>query len=304
MSSSLYITSTRARAGKTVVALGAAELLAREVGRVAVFRPVVPDPTANRPTDPIVELLIDRFSLDQDPATVGCLTYSEVASLAAAGDLSAITARVLDEFAKLDARYDFVIVVGSDFTGPAPSTELELNATLAANLGAPVVPVVGAADMAVERIPAAVSETTRVLAHHGCTVVATVISNLIPRLTHALPSPRESFLVQLIRRQSDPEDGRRDRVHPRVRPADVHVVLRDARHEPPYGVLVRPARRAVRQPRPATPQPRTQQVVHRDPPSPRQLLQLVAEHEVLFAVRAVHEDRFPRLVLEFLEQCP
>ena len=135
MSSSLYITSTRARAGKTVVALGAAELLAREVGRVAVFRPVVPDPTANRPTDPIVELLIDRFSLDQDPATVGCLTYSEVASLAAAGDLSAITARVLDEFAKLDARYDFVIVVGSDFTGPAPSTELELNATLAANLG-------------------------------------------------------------------------------------------------------------------------------------------------------------------------
>lgn len=182
MSSSLYITSTRARAGKTVVALGVAELLAREVGRVAVFRPVAPDPTATRPADPVVELLIDRFSLDQNAATARCLTYSEVASLAATGDLSGVTARVLDDYAKLAAGYDFVIVVGSDFTGPAPSTELELNATLAANLGAPVLPVVGAAGMAVEGIPAAVSETTRVLTHHGCTVVATVISRVAPAL--------------------------------------------------------------------------------------------------------------------------
>jgi phosphate acetyltransferase len=182
VSSSLYITSTRARAGKTVVALGVAELLAREVGRVAVFRPVVPDPTPTRPADPLVELLIDRFGLDQNPASARCLTYSQVASLSATGDLSAVTARVLDEYAKLDAAYDFVVVVGSEFTGPAPSTELELNATLAANLGAPVLPVVGAAGMAVDRIPAAVSETARVLVHQGCTVVATVISRVAPAL--------------------------------------------------------------------------------------------------------------------------
>ena len=71
MSSSLYITSTRARAGKTVVALGVAELLAREVGRVAVFRPVVPDPTPTRPADPLVDLLIDRFGLRSNRLVLG-----------------------------------------------------------------------------------------------------------------------------------------------------------------------------------------------------------------------------------------
>lgn len=71
-------------------------------------------------------------------------------------------------------------------------------------------------------------------------VVATVINSLIPRLTHVLPSPRESLLVQLIGRQPDLERSRTHRVHPPVRPADIDVVLRDPGHEVPHGVHVGP----------------------------------------------------------------
>jgi phosphate acetyltransferase len=181
-SSSVYITATRVRAGKTVVALGVAEMLARDVGRIAVFRPVVPDPTPARPVDPLAELVIDRFHLDQAPDDASSLTYSEVARLASTGGLEPVIARLVDDYAKLAAGYDFVIILGSDFTGPAPGTELEFNAELAANLGAPVLPVVGAADMPSTRVPAAVAETARVLASQGCAVVATVVSRVAPSL--------------------------------------------------------------------------------------------------------------------------
>ncbi|TDO48345.1 hypothetical protein EV651_123111 [Kribbella sp. VKM Ac-2571] len=70
-------------------------------------------------------------------------------------------------------------------------------------------------------------------------VVATVISSLIPRLTCALLSPREPFLMQLARRHSGREHSPTHRVHPAVRSADIDVVLRDAGHQAAYGVLVR-----------------------------------------------------------------
>ena len=41
VSDSLYITSTTFRAGKAVVALGTLEAVARKVGRVGLFRPIV-----------------------------------------------------------------------------------------------------------------------------------------------------------------------------------------------------------------------------------------------------------------------
>ena len=140
----------------------------------------MPDPAPARPVDPLAELLIDRFHLDQAPDDACSLTYSEVAALASTGGLEQVIGRLVDDYAKLAAGYDLVIIVGSDFTGPTPGTELEFNAELAANLGAPALPVVGAAGMPSTRVPAAVAETARVLASQGCAVVATVVSRVAP----------------------------------------------------------------------------------------------------------------------------
>jgi phosphate acetyltransferase len=62
MSDGLYVTGTEPATGKSAVALGVHELLARRVGRLGVFRPVV---EARQGPDPVVDLLRPRAP---DPA--------------------------------------------------------------------------------------------------------------------------------------------------------------------------------------------------------------------------------------------
>jgi hypothetical protein len=71
-------------------------------------------------------------------------------------------------------------------------------------------------------------------------VVATVISCLVPRLTHILLSPREPFLMQLRCRQPARHRGSAHRVHPPIRTADIHVVPLDSGHDLAQGILVGP----------------------------------------------------------------
>ena len=65
-----------------------------------------------------------------------------------------------------------VLVVGTDFTGPSPATELDLNARLAVNLGAPVLTVLSARGKDAGSVAAGAREARAVLGAAGCTRVA------------------------------------------------------------------------------------------------------------------------------------
>jgi len=115
VSDSLYITSTTIRAGKAVVALGTLETLARKVGRIGVFRPIV-----NDTDDALIELLTDRYQLHVD-RPIG-LTYAEAADFIDDEGDARLVAHLVDVFTHMREGYDFVLVIGTDFTGPSPST--------------------------------------------------------------------------------------------------------------------------------------------------------------------------------------
>lgn len=181
MSTSLYVTAVEAGAGKTVVALGVLDLLVRSVRRPVVFRPVV----ASRDVpDPLVELLRDRYDLEVDDADAVGLTWAEAAALVDVGDAGPdprrLVAALVGRVARLRERSDFVLVVGTDFTGPSPATELDLNAVLAVNLGAPVLTVLSAAGKDAATVAAAAREARSALAARGCVRVATVVNRAAP----------------------------------------------------------------------------------------------------------------------------
>ncbi|MFC6238075.1 phosphate acetyltransferase [Longivirga aurantiaca] len=177
MSESLYITSASPRAGKAVAALGVLELLARRVDRIGLFRPLI-DGDGTR--DALVELLVDRYDLDVDLATACPMTYADAARHLESGHQDAVVTAAVEAFTSLRQKYDFVLVLGTDYTGPAASTELDLNATLAANLGTPVLSVVSAWDSEPDDVPAAVAQARHVLADHGCTLVGTLVNRADP----------------------------------------------------------------------------------------------------------------------------
>src|SRR6478609_6342714 len=133
MSRSVYIASAEGETGKSTVALGLLDLLTRRVGRVGVFRPV----SRGGQADVVVEMLLAHPGIDQELAAAMGVTYDDLHA-----DRPAAHAEIVRRFADLSRSFDAVVVVGSDYTDVSTQSELEFNAQIAANLGAPVVLVI------------------------------------------------------------------------------------------------------------------------------------------------------------------
>jgi phosphate acetyltransferase len=171
--------SMEPRAGKAAVALGVMELLARQVGSIAVFRPVISDADGR---DALIDLLHTRYDLDQPYASTWAATYDDAAALVDGGDLTRLVEQVAARYGELKAEHDFVLCLGTDYTGPSAATELELNATLAANLGTPVLTVLSGQGKSAGAIARTTSSTRHLLVEHGCALVATVVNRVDPAL--------------------------------------------------------------------------------------------------------------------------
>ncbi|GAB3584729.1 phosphate acetyltransferase [Leifsonia lichenia] len=135
MARSLYITSAEGHTGKSTVALGVLEALRRAVGRVGVFRPISRS-TSER--DYVLELLLQRETADIAYEEAIGVTYDDVHL-----DADAALSEIVRRFRAVESRCDTVVILGSDYTDVGSPTELRFNARIAANLGAPVLLVLG-----------------------------------------------------------------------------------------------------------------------------------------------------------------
>ena len=136
MAHSIYICSAEGNTGKSTVALGVLETLTRRVTRVGVFRPVA---RSTDERDYVLDLLLAHeavVQLDYEEA-VG-VVYDDVHA-----DPEAALATIVRRFKSIEARCDAVVVLGTDYTDVGSPTELWFNARIAANLGVPVLLVLG-----------------------------------------------------------------------------------------------------------------------------------------------------------------
>jgi len=162
----VYLAAPEGNIGKSTIALGLIDMFATRVQRVGVFRPVV-----SGPDDGVLQVLLRHDGVDLTYEDCVGVTYDDVhADPEAALDAILTKARALAE------RCEVLVAVGSDYTDVAGPTELAFNATIAANLNAPVVLAVGAR----ERTPAQVKQVAdvaiaEILAHHAH--VAAVFAN-------------------------------------------------------------------------------------------------------------------------------
>jgi phosphate acetyltransferase len=134
MPRTIYLASVEGHTGKSAVALGLVEALTRRVGRVGVFRPV----TRGSDGDYVLDLLLSRATAAVSPVEAVGTTYEAVHH-----DPEAALSTIVERFRAMADRCDAVLVVGSDYTDVGTPTELSFNARVAANLGAPVLLVLG-----------------------------------------------------------------------------------------------------------------------------------------------------------------
>jgi len=132
---SIYITSAEGHTGKSTVALGVLEALRHSVGRVGVFRPIA---RSTEERDYVLELLLQRTTAELTYDEALGVSYEDVHT-----DADEALAVIVQRFRAVEARCDTVVILGSDYTDVGSPTELAYNARIAANLGAPVLLVLG-----------------------------------------------------------------------------------------------------------------------------------------------------------------
>ncbi|MCX5439701.1 MULTISPECIES: phosphate acetyltransferase [unclassified Streptomyces] len=173
MTRSVYVTGIDRGDGRQVVELGVMELLTRQVDRVGVFRPLVHDGP-----DRLFDLLRARYRLSQDPATVYGLDYHEASAVQAEQGTDELVSRLVDRFHQVARDYEVVLVLGTDFADTQLPDELAVNARLANEFGASVIPVVGGRKQTPESVHAETRNAYRAYEALGCDVLAMVVNRV------------------------------------------------------------------------------------------------------------------------------
>ncbi len=201
-SSAVYVAAPEGDTGKSTVALGLLRILAGTVQRVGVFRPVTVAPrvvdtgtdagtgvstgtgttTDTEPArDRIVEMLLQHTTVDLDYEDCIGVTNDRVHE-----DRDSALAEIVDRYHVVARQCDVVVILGTDYTGVPSPTEFDFNATLAVNLGAPVLLVIRGADRTPGEIGTNARLTLEELRVEHAHPVGVVVNRCDPRALAAI----------------------------------------------------------------------------------------------------------------------
>ncbi|MBI5057155.1 MAG: phosphate acetyltransferase [Nitrospirae bacterium] len=194
MPQGLYIMSEEPQAGKSVVMLGLMELLTRTGLKTGFFRPLT---RAGAQRDRAIELLTSRYDLNLPYESMFGCTVEEAQKMVSAGQYDELLKLVLDKYKTLESRCDFILCVGTDFTGAAPlPLELDLNADAANNLGCLILPVVKGSGRTVAEIVELASAFLESLEKRHCDVLSIIVNRVAPDQVRELSARLRSAITQ------------------------------------------------------------------------------------------------------------
>ncbi|WP_433297608.1 phosphate acetyltransferase [Actinoplanes sp. CA-030573] len=181
MARSVYVAGLGPGVGKGTVALGVVELLSRQVARIGVFRPLL----SGSGEDPLLSLLTERYPVMAPYDDSYGVTAAEAGTLVADGKWEELIGRIVERYREVERRCASVVVIGSDFHGPAAGggdempRELGFNARLATEFGSVMIPVISGEGRNEESLGAAARSAYHSLVDLDATVLA-VVANRVP----------------------------------------------------------------------------------------------------------------------------
>ena len=173
MARSVYVTGIGRGDGRQAVELGVMELLTRQVDRVGVFRPLT-----HRSTDHVVELLRSRYRLELPTELMYGLGYDEAAAIQAESGPDELVGLLVERFHEVERQCQAVLVLGTDYADTNIPDELAVNARLANEFGAWVLPVIGGHRENADTVVAEVRNAHRAFTDLGCNVLAMIANRV------------------------------------------------------------------------------------------------------------------------------
>jgi phosphate acetyltransferase len=177
MSKSLYITSLEPGSGKTIVALGFMEQLSGRLKSVGLFRPVIAEGTG---PDRLLAFMSGLYHLPIPLADQYGVKMEAALSLLAAGKYDELYTRILERYKTLESRCDFVLCIGTDYTGVSTALEFDFNVEVARNLGSTLIPIINGQGKDRDTINRVTQTLLESLETKRCDVLTVIINRVEP----------------------------------------------------------------------------------------------------------------------------
>ena len=138
MNKAVYIATIEAFSGKSLISIGLMNELLIRKNKVGYFRPVIDDYPEGK-QDNHITTMIKHFNLDLSYRDAYGYTRSEIIDMLNKGQEKKILETIIRKYKKLEKKFDFNLIEGSDFSGEGAMIEFELNVKLASNLSIPTI---------------------------------------------------------------------------------------------------------------------------------------------------------------------
>jgi phosphate acetyltransferase len=192
VSKSLYITSLEAQSGKAVVALALMDQLSGLFGSVSLFRPVVLE---SGRSDKLITLMMDLYGLRISREEMYGVTMAEGRPLLSAGKYDELYSRILERYKSLESKSEFVVCVGTDYSGVSTVLEFDFNVEVARNIGSPLVPIVNGRGKDQNTLVNSVRALTESLGEKKCDILAVIVNRIEQGQKEALLARMKQLLA-------------------------------------------------------------------------------------------------------------
>jgi len=206
MAKTLYIATTEAESGKSLVSLGLLELILRKTPNVGILRPIIHSQGITSDKDDHLTLLHSRVEKQLAFDECYAMTREKAADLLSRGHLDEMVEAIIGKYKAMESKMDFVLVEGTDFEGEGAAFELNVNAEIARNLSAPVLIVQNAHKNKEEELFQNINQSIDSFEKNECKVVGVVINRVIPDLRESMLEKARKELPDGILVYAIPED--------------------------------------------------------------------------------------------------
>ena len=195
MPSSIYLSTTEPRSGKSLVGLGILDLILKKTTKIAYFRPIIQDAIGDKP-DKNIELILGHFNLAQTYEQSFGLYHKEISALIAQGNMDGIFDTIIEKYKVLEANSDFILCECSDYLSEETAFEFSINTAIAKTLNCPILLLGNGDENTQEEILQPIDLALNSYQEESCQVIGVIINKVKTTLIETLTSALEQHYGQ------------------------------------------------------------------------------------------------------------
>ncbi|MDB5134988.1 MAG: phosphate acetyltransferase [Mucilaginibacter sp.] len=151
MIKTVFIASTEAHSGKSIISIGLVNMLLGKAQKIGYYKPIISQEEV-RKKDGHIDTILSYFDLPMAYEDAYAFTWHEAMRKMDIESQGEMIDTIIRKFKRLEEKYDFTVVEGTDYQGEGAVFEFDINAQIAKNLCAPVIVVVSGEEKMTEQV--------------------------------------------------------------------------------------------------------------------------------------------------------